>query len=75
MGERAKTIFRFGIQTDWKIFTHHEKRFEITIKELLKFLEKGDLFLGFKPVMGQQLEQHWQKQKSNIMKKLQIQFL
>ena len=31
---------------------------EITIvKELLKFLEKGDLFLGFKPVMWSVVEQ------------------
>ena len=34
------------------------KNSEITIvKELLKFLENGDLFLGFKPVMWSVVEQ------------------
>ena len=38
--------------------SNHEKDSEITIvKELLKFLEKGDLFLGFKPVMWSVVEQ------------------
>ncbi|MBD22162.1 MAG: isoleucine--tRNA ligase [Alphaproteobacteria bacterium] len=57
--EQRKQFCRFGIQTDWeKIYLTMTKDSEITIvKELLKFLEKGDLFLGFKPVMWSVVEQ------------------
>ena len=57
--EQKKQFCRFGIQTDWEnIYLTMTKDSEITIvKELLKFLEKGDLFLGFKPVMWSVVEQ------------------
>ena len=56
---KKKQFCRFGIQTDWQnIYLTMTKDSEITIvKELLKFLEKGDLFLGFKPVMWSVVEQ------------------
>ena len=59
VNEQKKQFCRFGIQTDWQnIYLTMTKDSEITIvKELLKFLEKGDLFLGFKPVMWSVVEQ------------------
>ena len=59
VNEQKKQFCRFGIQTDWKnIYLTMKRDSEITIvKELLKFLEKGDLFLGFKPVMWSVVEQ------------------
>ena len=58
VSEQKKQFCRLGIQTDWEnIYLTMTKDSEITIlKELLKFLEKGDLFLGFKPVMWSVVE-------------------
>ena len=59
VNEQRNQFCRFGIQTDWEnIYLTMNKNSEITIvKELLKFLENGDLFLGFKPVMWSVVEQ------------------
>ena len=59
VNEQRNQFCRFGIQTDWEnIYLTMNKDSEITIvKELLKFLENGDLFLGFKPVMWSVVEQ------------------
>ena len=78
VSEQKKQFCRFGIQTDWEnIYLTMTKDSEITIvKELLKFLEKGDLFLGFKPVMWSVVEQSEDlSRKSSITIRFQVQFL
>ena len=59
VNEQKIQFSRLGINTDWKeIYLTMNKNSEISIvKELLKFLESGDLFLGFKPVMWSVVEQ------------------
>ena len=57
--EKQKEQFnRFGIQNDWQeIYTTMTSDAEVTIvSELLKFLESGELYLGFKPVMWSVIE-------------------
>ena len=50
---------RFGLQTNWQeIYLTMNKSSEfIIVSELLKFLESGQLYLGFKPVMWSVVEQ------------------
>ena len=59
VNEQKIQFSRLGINTDWKeIYLTMNKNSEVSIvKELLKFLESGDLFLGFKPVMWSVVEQ------------------
>ncbi|MFL2679706.1 MAG: isoleucine--tRNA ligase [Alphaproteobacteria bacterium] len=59
VNEQKDQFKRFGLQTDWKeIYLTMNKDSEITIvRELLKFFESGDLYLGFKPVMWSVVEQ------------------
>ena len=57
--EKQKEQFsRLGIQSDWSnIYTTMTRSSEVSIvKELLKFLESGELYLGFKPVMWSVVE-------------------
>ena len=59
VSEQKNQFERFGIQTNWeKIYLTMNPDSELSIiKELLKFLESGELYLGFKPVMWSVVEQ------------------
>ncbi len=59
VAEQKIQFERFGIQTNWeKIYLTMTPDSELSIvKELLKFLETGELYLGFKPVMWSVVEQ------------------
>ena len=56
--KQKEQFTRLGIQSNWnQIYTTMTKDAETTIvKELLKFLESGELYLGFKPVMWSVVE-------------------
>ena len=56
--KQKEQFSRLGIQNDWNnIYTTMTREAETTIvKELLKFLESGELYLGFKPVMWSVVE-------------------
>ena len=59
VGIQKEQFSRFGIHINWnEIYKTMNKSAEISIvKELLKFLETGQLYLGFKPVMWSVVEQ------------------
>ncbi|MBS91523.1 MAG: isoleucine--tRNA ligase [Rickettsiales bacterium] len=59
VNEQKNQFERFGIQTNWqKIYLTMTPDSELSIvEELLKFLESGELYLGFKPVMWSVVEQ------------------
>ena len=59
VNEQKNQFERFGLQTDWEqTYLTMTPEAEISIiKELLKFLKSGELYLGFKPVMWSVVEQ------------------